>query len=279
MYHLLVSTFMVLGEVPSFFTPGEHSLGPQNIWEQHGMKEIPSHLLPKHVFIIPDGNRRRARKDDLEPIEGHQMGLQKTLELLRALEELPIDNITFWAFSENNWKRPQEEVSGLMTMLHIGIASHLEELHEKGMKFVHLGDKERIRSVYPPLADTLEEGEKLTQFNTKKTISIAIGFGGEEQDERIDQQLLDMAYDAAQKGEKLTATRELRHSLRDGNGSIPPADLIIRTSGEFRTSDPGWLEGEQTELYVTDKLFPDVTIIDVLKAFENFAARERRLGR
>lgn len=249
---------------------------PVSIWERYpALSEIPKKRFPNHLLIIPDGNRRFAKTQGILPIEGHKLGLEVMIEILRDMHELPISFITLWAFSSDNWKRPQEEVSGLMTLLTEGIRAHIGELHEKKARFVHLGRKDRITE---ELRITIEEAEKITMENAGQTVCVAIDFGGSDQETRIAQRIFDDISYGFIRG-KNDITQDYLESLRDGNGQIPPADLLIRSSGEQRTSDIGWLNGAQTELYfINEKLFPQVSTDDIVDALLDFSKRQRRFG-
>lgn len=248
-----------------------------SIWERYPpLSEIPRERFPNHVLIIPDGNRRFAETQRIMPVEGHKLGLEVMIEILRDMHELPISFITLWAFSSDNWKRPPEEVSGLMTLLTEGIRTNIGELHEKKARFVHLGRKDRISE---ELRIAIEEAEKLTMENTGQTVCVAIDFGGRDQEVRIAQRIFDDISYGFIRG-KNDITQDYLESLRDGNGDIAPADLLIRSSGEQRTSDIGWFIGPQTELYfISKKLFPEVSTDDIVDSLLDFSKRQRRFGK
>lgn len=236
---------------------------------------IPPERFPKHVFIIPDGNRRFAKAKGKNAIQGHQQGLENTLTIFRDLRELPaIEFVTLWAFSDNNWSRPEEEVDGLMSLLTGGIQMHIEELDKHNVRLIHLGRKDRI----PPfLQDALADAEERTHANTGQVLSLGIDFGGQDQDLREKQRLArDIKYGLITSD---TFDRAYLDALRDGDGVVPPADLLIRTSGETRLSDPGWLVGANTELHFTNKLFPQTTTEDIIDAITEFSQRDRRMGK
>lgn len=236
---------------------------------------IPPEGFPHHIFIIPDGNRRFAKAEGKEAIAGHQQGLENTLSIFRDLRELsPIRFVTLWAFSDNNWSRPAEEVDGLMNLLAGGIEMHIHELDERNVRLIHLGRKDRIPQA---LQDALANAEERTHANTGQTLSLGIDFGGQDQDFREKQRLArDIEYGLVTAD---TLSETFLHALRDGDGMVPPADLLIRTSGETRLSDPGWLVGANTELYFTDKLFPQTTTKDIIEAIVAFSQRNRRMGK
>jgi undecaprenyl diphosphate synthase len=233
------------------------------------LSTIPQNRMPRHIAIIPDGNARWAKEHHLPTIAGHRQGAKALETIVNDLSHVQdIQFLTFWGFSADNWKRSKSEVTGLM-----GIFSNLLEKAVGGLKnrdgrFIHLGRKDRIPQ---ELAAKLQQAEDETSGNRGQTLSIAIDFGGEDQAVRMIDKARKLPADIA-------TTSQLVKSLRDGQGKVPPADLLIRTANEHRTSDIGWLNGAQTELVVLEKKFPDMTTDDVVDAIIEFSRRERRLG-
>lgn len=251
---------------------------PVGIYERFPeLSEIPREHFPRHILIIPDGNRRHARARNEDVLMGHVRGMQKVIDIMRDLEELPIGVVTFWAFSADNWDgRPQEERSGLMAILKAGISAHIDELDQKGVRFVQIGRKDRIRQHYPELLQTVSDAEEQTAGNTKSIVCLAIDYGGTDEQIRAAKAV---AMDAA-KG--LLEVDEIDEaylaSKMDGHGLIPAADVIIRTS-VHRTSDVGRLNGKSTYVHFVDKLFPDITTEDMVKGILGYAAEEQRHGK
>lgn len=234
------------------------------------LKEIPDGRYPSHLLLIPDGNGRWAKKEfEGAPILGHQKGANVIRETLRELRELPIPYVTLWGFAADNWKRPEEEVGGLMQLFQTIVIDSFGELLENNVRVVHLGRKDRIPE---NLRNVLEWIEQETQNNTGQTLCLAIDFGGEDQERRIMQALID---NPPPKG--TTVTPEFRKKYFDGGGKIPSADLIIRTSGEKRTSDLGWL-ATNSEFYSIEELLPDIKTDHIIEALVNYSQRERRFG-
>lgn len=232
------------------------------------LKKIPNQSFPEFIFIIPDGNRRYAKEKGQPTIWGHKKGLDKIIELLRALRPLPIKIIGFWGFSSDNWKRNEAEVQGLMGIFELMLNKYLNELHENNCKFIHLGRKDRLPQ---RLVKKLQEAEEKTKENTGQIVCAALDFGGEDQMVRMLKKVQTL-------GKDVEITPELLNSLKDGEGVIPTADLIIRTS-EIRTSDVGWLNGKNTILYfLPDKLFPNIGVKDLIDGINFFVETERRHG-
>lgn len=242
---------------------------PLSIWERFPqLKEIPQGGFPNHVLIIPDGNRRFAKASLKNILFGHQQGMETVVNILRDVRKLPISIVTLWAFSADNWKRPPEEVNGLMLLLEEGLKARADELMKNNVHMIHLGRKDRITE---GLRSAIEDTETRTANNTGQKLCLAIDFGGKDQERRM--------LEAARRiPPEVSLTDGLIEQMRDGKGIIPSADLLVRTA-ERRTSDIGWLNGAQTELYFIDgKLFPEITTTDIVDAIIYFSSRQRRLG-
>lgn len=233
------------------------------------LKQVSPEKFPKTILIIPDGNGRWAKNQHKFVLEGHKKGAQVIKEITEDLSEIKeISALILWAFSSDNWKRSEKEIKGLMTIIKQGIQKEINNIKKRNGRFVHIGRKDRLSK---DLLDMLTKAEEETRDNKGQIVCSAIDFGGEDQNIRM--------VDAARKLDaNILTTDKLLWQLRDGKGLIKPADLLIRTSGEKRTSDVGWLNGASTELYFIDKLFPDITTEDIVKAIVDFSKRERRFG-
>lgn len=242
----------------------------KDIFEQFSnLKTISPEHFPQFIFIIPDGNRRYAKNQNKPVIWGHKKGFDVIINLLRTLRPLPVKVIGFWGFSSDNWKRNEQEIKGLMGIFELMLTKYVGELMENNSRFIHLGRKDRLPE---GLVKKIKEVEEITSKNTGQIICAALDFGGEDQMIRIINKAKDLDKD-------VEITPELLHSLRDGNGVIPSADLIIRTS-EIRTSDVGWLNGKNTVLYfLPNKFFPEINVGDIVNGIEFFDKTERREGK
>ncbi|MDE2589562.1 MAG: di-trans,poly-cis-decaprenylcistransferase [Patescibacteria group bacterium] len=232
------------------------------------LTDIPVEKFPKHIFIIPDGNGRWAHDRGLPASMGHKKGYEAAEKILKLLSEIPsIHVVTMWGFSADNWKRSSQEVGFLMKLFEQVVKKAKKEFLKNNRRFVHLGRKDRIPG---SLRTMIEETETLTQENLGQIFCLAVDFGGEDQIIRM--------LEKVQQTPTMVIDTEVLWKLRDGHGVVPPADLLIRTSGEQRTSDVGWLNGAPTELFFIKKPFPDLTIVDVIDAILSFSKRERRMG-
>jgi len=231
------------------------------------LKEIPKEKFPNHVLIIPDGNGRWAQINGKPTVVGHAKGYLVLKQVMENLQYMPIKIVTVWGFATDNWKRPKEEIDDLMKLFEQGLKELLPKLLKTNSRFIHLGRKDRIPL---SLKKNFEKAEKTTSENKGKLFCLAIDFGGQDQELRIMQSVHKLPQD-------IEITSEVMEKLRDGKGLIIPADLIIRTSGEQRTSDLGWL-AQNAEFYSIKKLLPQTGIEDFVNAIIDYSKRQRRFG-
>ncbi len=232
--------------------------------------------FPQNVFIIPDGNRRWAKKLGLDDAAGHEKGSEVIVQAFNDLSELS-DHIPFvgaWGLSIDNLNRPRNEVNYLMGLFKRTIEKLRPDILKRGDRFIRIG-REDVFDGYPAVREVLEETERETKQNSGQVIYVAVGFSGEDQEFRMMQEFANRI----KRTPEVSINPNFLRSFRDGNGLIPPADLVIRTSGEKRLSDLGWIAGKGTELYFTSKLFPNCGTGDFVKALVDFSKRDRRLGK
>jgi|CXWL01.1.fsa_nt_gi undecaprenyl diphosphate synthase len=222
-------------------------------------------ILPQHVAFIMDGNRRWARAHGLPAFEGHRRGLQRTQEMIDECLKMRIPYCTVWAFSTENWKRSSTEVNFLMKLFREYLNHHLTSLYQKGVRIVHLGRKDHLPK---SIVQLLQEAEKITQKNRRLVLQLAIDYGGRDELLRAIQKAKD---------EHIEVTEENLGSLLDTAGA-PDPDLVIRTSGEQRLSGFMLWQAAYSELYFTDKGFPDFTAAEFKLALKEFADRNRNFG-
>lgn len=241
----------------------------QEIFKQFPkLRTIPSDKFPQHIFIIPDGNRRFAMKHGKSELWGHRAGFKVAIKLLRYFRPLPIRAVTLWGFASDNWKRSDIEINSLMRIFGYIIDNYLDELKENNCRFVHLGRRDRIPK---DLLKKFEQAERETKENSGQIISLAVDFGGEDQAVR-------MVEKARNLSKNQTIDEETLWKLRDTQGLIKSADLLIRTS-ETRTSDVGWLNGKHTVLYfLKNKLFPEITEKDFADSILYYSQTKRNKG-
>jgi len=224
--------------------------------------------IPRHVAIIMDGNGRWAAARGLPRVVGHREGIKAVRLSIEAAMETGVKFLTLFAFSSENWQRPQSEIADLTGLLRQYLRSELNELHENGVRLKIIGERGRFG---PNLAEDLEAAEARTAGNGKLTLIMALSYGG-----RAD--IVEAARRAVASGlapEEITEQNFASWLATDG---IPDPDLLIRTSGEERISNFLLWQTAYTELYFTDVLWPDFGRKDFSNAVLEFARRERRFG-
>jgi undecaprenyl diphosphate synthase len=222
---------------------------------------VPSAAAPKYVAIITDGNGRWAAERSLDPIEGHQAGADVVKARLRDAAEFGIAELTVYSFSTENWSRPPEEVAGLMRMFGERIDAETPELGAEGVRMRFIGRREGIS---PELVEKMEWAEEQTASNERITLFVAFNYGGRAE-------VLDAAERYAGGGEE-----EFQQSLYAPEMHDP--DLLIRTSGEQRTSNFLIWQCAYSELVFRDELWPDFTREAFEAALGEYGDRQRRFG-
>ncbi len=226
--------------------------------------------LPNHIAIIMDGNGRWARKRFLPRIAGHKRGVGVVRDVVKQCAQLDIKYLTLFAFSSENWRRPEKEVSFLMGLFMETLQREVSKLNENNIRLVIIGDRSRFSS---ELAQQIESSEKLTENNTGLTLTIAANYGG--------------------RWDILQATNQMIQALPDKEGGFeeedltpflsmhyaPEPDCFIRTGGEKRISNFLLWQLAYTEFYFTDDLWPDFDQACFDKAIISYQQRERRFGR
>ncbi len=224
--------------------------------------------VPKHLVIIPDGNRRWAKKHGLEPIEGHKRGLDTALSIVRESKGLGVRILTLWGFSTENWKRSEKEVKYLMKIYLWFFKRHLKELVSEGVRFKWLGRRDRVPAA---LKQMLIKMEKDTAKNRDYLLNICIDYGGHDE-------IVDAVKRIVKKGVKASQVTEEMINKNMQTVGMPDPDLLIRTSGEMRTSGIMPWQTTYTELFFSKLLFPDFSLAELKRAIGNYSARQRRFG-
>lgn len=231
------------------------------------VEPLPKYVVaPKHVAIIPDGNRRWAKERGLPAFEGHRRGFEITPKLVRAAREMGIHTLTIWAFSTENWNRSKEEVAYLMKMYEWFVDRHLGEAKKEGARIYHLGRKDRIPK---RLAEKMARAERETVDNDKYVLNIALDYGGHDEILRAIGRM---------NGEKKLTEDEFADFLDTKGQPYPYVDLVIRTSGEQRTSGLFSWQAAYSEFYFEKEHFPDFTPDKLRAAVIDYGQRSRRLG-
>jgi len=224
---------------------------------------------PRHIAIIMDGNGRWARKRSLPRIAGHRAGTENLRKIIRACGDLGIQYLTIYAFSTENWARPKEEVEGLMGILEDVVENETAELNREEVQIRHIG---RLEQLNPRLQKKITQAIEVTKNNHRLILSIAWNYGGRDEIIQAVRNIISEGIPAGKLDEKTISS----HLFTEG---IPDPDLIIRTSGEMRTSNFLMWQSAYSEWYFTDTLWPDFSKEELQKALRDFEIRERRYGK
>ena len=224
--------------------------------------------IPKHVVIIPDGNRRWAKAHGLKPVDGHKKGLETAMSIVKGSRNLGVKVLTLWGFSTENWNRPPTEVGYLMRVYAQFFKKHIRELVKEGVRFNWIGRRDRVPAI---LKAVLEKLERETANNTKYILNICIDYGGHDELLRAIKKIVASKVTPAKVDEKLVSSKL-------DTAGMPDPDLLIRTSGELRTSGIMPWQTAYTELYFSKRFFPDFNLSELKRALSDFARRQRRFG-
>lgn len=225
--------------------------------------------IPYHIGIIIDGNRRWAKEKGLPRFMGHKKGIERVDEIIKYAQDLGIKIVTIYAFSTENWKRTEKEVSYLMKLFENFTRIKMKDIHKRGIKIQVLGDFQKLPK---SLQNVLSYVVKLTQNNQKMIVNIALSYGGRDEITRTFRKLIVLEV----KPEKIT--EELINQNLDTAG-LPDPDFIIRTSGEQRLSNFLPWQATYSELYFPKVCWPDFSKKQLDVAIKEFQNRQRRLGK
>ncbi len=224
--------------------------------------------VPRHVAVVMDGNGRWAKKRYLPRFFGHKAGVDTLIKVINACADRGVEYLTVFAFSSENWKRPEDEVSGLMGLVLVAVAKYLGKLAKDGVRIVIVGDRsavsDRLRAAWL-------EAELATQHNTRITLSVAFNYGGRWDVVQACRQAMAAGLQPEQITEEaLSGYMAMRHA--------PDPDLFIRTGGEVRISNFLLWQVAYSELVFTDCLWPDFDVAALDAALTTYASRDRRFG-
>ena len=217
-----------------------------------------------------DGNRRWAKKRLMPAALGHAAGAKRVRGIVEACTRANIEHITIFAFSTENWRRPEDEVMMLMNLFSSYLQKEVDQMEEKGVKLLVVGDKSKFSS---ELQTLIHKAELQTQHNTKITLRVAANYGG-----RWDMIQATKAWQVANPGVSLESFNEEALVAYLSTGNAPEMDLLIRTGGESRVSNFMLWQAAYAELYFINTLWPDFTIKQFNEALEWFSKRDRRFG-
>ncbi len=234
-------------------------------------RELDEARVPSHVAVIMDGNGRWAKKRALNRLKGHKAGIEAVRETIRAASDSGVRYLTIYSFSTENWKRPDEEVEGLMNLFAKTMLAEVDGLHEEHVRVMTIGDLTRLPA--ETRASFTEAWEK-TKDNDGMTLVVAVNYGSRQEMLRAVERL---ARQAAETGE-VPVIDEASFEAGLYTAGIPDPELLIRTSGELRVSNFLLWQLAYTEFYCTDVLWPDFDRYELLRALLSYQSRDRRFG-
>ncbi|AFZ23432.1 Undecaprenyl pyrophosphate synthetase [Cylindrospermum stagnale PCC 7417] len=245
--------------------------------EQTELQSLPSdlkpELLPKHVAVIMDGNGRWAKRQGLPRIMGHKRGVDALKDLLRCCKDWGIQALTAYAFSTENWKRPQEEVDFLMTLFQRVLRQELREMVDENVQIQFVGNLQALpRSLQQEISRSMAE----TKNNRAIRFTVATNYGGRQEILQACRAIAEKVQQGLLKPDEISEEVFERHLYTAG---ITDPDLLIRTSGEMRLSNFLLWQMAYGEIYITDTLWPDFDRVEFHRALSAYQQRERRFGK
>src|SRR3990167_1636513 len=227
-------------------------------------------IVPNHIAVILDGNGRWARAHGLPTTKGHEAGAVALEHLLENCRRAGVHTLTIWGFSTENWKRPPKEVSKIMDLVGLMIKKHLKDSKKEGVRFIHIGSKERLPR---HLAILLKRAEEETKNNKKYILNLALDYGGRDEIVRAVKKIIKAGVPAESVNEELFASY-----LDTAGQPYPYPDLLIRTSGEQRTSGLMPWQMAYSEFYFEEDHLPDMTTTKLRKILLDYSRRRSRFG-
>ena len=235
--------------------------------------DLDARRMPRHVAVIMDGNGRWAKKRILSRVRGHERGADTVRSIVRISRKLNIPVLTLYAFSTENWQRPQKEVNALMSLLEKFLRSEQEELKENGIRLNAIGQVQRLPD---KVRRALDEAMRLTSGNRAMTLNLALSYGSRTEITEAFRNLARKTANGEIHPEEITEDHIQRELYTSG---FPDPDLLIRTSGEMRLSNFLLWQVAYSEIFVTETLWPDFgpqEFVDIIRAYQ---LRDRRFGK
>ena len=230
------------------------------------MSKASAAVVPHHIAVVMDGNGRWATRRFLPRLAGHRQGVESLRRCVRACVARGVKVLTVFAFSSENWNRPQDEVSGLMELMGKALVREVPQLTNDGVRLRFVGER---ASLSPAMRAALEQAEAATAANVRMTLNVCFNYGGR----------WDIAQAAARLAERGEAITEASLHAAMDMAHVPDPDLLIRTGGEKRISNFLLWQAAYSELFFSDRLWPDFDEAALDEAIADYAGRERRFGR
>ncbi len=237
--------------------------------ELRGLTFEDGRAIPQHIAIIMDGNGRWAASRHLPRSLGHRAGVEALRRTVELCNDYHVPMLTVYAFSTENWGRPQDEIDALMRLFWETIRSDLDRLHENGVRLRHVG---RLSGLAPDVQDAIHHMQNLTRANTKLSLNVCFNYGGRAE-------IVDAVREIVAQGTPADEITEELITCHLYTRDLPDPDLVIRTAGEMRLSNYLIWQVAYAEYYSTQVLWPDFGEADFAAALEAFASRKRRFGK
>jgi len=229
--------------------------------------------VPAHVAIIMDGNNRWAKKNLIPGIGGHRAGVETIRKVLEICEQQGINALTLFAFSSENWLRPEKEVAELMNLLDTYLEKETAEMHKRGIRLRFIGRRDRLSA---GIVEKMAAAESLTQYNSVSNLTLAIDYGGQWDITQAAAKLATQVAHGQLQADNITEQSLAEHMSL---AQLPAPDLCIRTGGEHRISNFLLWQFAYTEFYFVDCFWPDFGKQQMLDALQDYTARQRRFGK
>ena len=231
--------------------------------------------VPEHVAVIMDGNGRWAKQRAFNRLRGHKAGIEAVRETIRAASDMGVRYLTIYSFSTENWKRPEEEVTGLMDLFAKTMLAEVDGLHEEHVRVMTIGD---LSPLPEATREAFAEAWEKTRDNDGMTLVVAVNYGGRQEIMRAAEKFAERAVEAARNGEALPELTEELFEQGLYTYGIPDPELIIRTSGELRLSNFMLWQAAYSEFVSSRVLWPDFDRYELLRCLIEYQARDRRFG-
>lgn len=251
---------------------------PENSQHTESDSEIQNRLqsqgsIPEHIAIIMDGNGRWAKSKGNVRIYGHKVGVDSVRDIVEVCAQLGVKHLTLYAFSTENWNRPEAEVGALMQILIQSLRREAKRLNKNNIRLTTIGQTDRFSD---SIKKALNEAMDLTKDNNRMQLCLALSYSGRWDIVQAVKKIAQKAAEGQLQSEQINDDLISNHLV---TASIPDPDLIIRTSGEFRISNFLLWQLAYSELYITDTFWPDFRRDELYKAIESYQKRERRFGK
>lgn len=231
--------------------------------------------IPQHIAVIMDGNGRWAKKRALNRLKGHKAGIEAVRETIRCASDMGVRYLTIYSFSTENWKRPQDEVIGLMDLFAKTMLAEVDGLHEEHVRVMTIGD---LSALPQETRDAFDAAWEKTRDNDGMTLIVAVNYGGRAEIVDAVKSYMDEAHAALRAGEPFEPLSEEALSRHMYTGDVPDPELLIRTSGEMRVSNFMLWQVAYSEFVCTDVLWPDFNRYELLRCVLEYQRRDRRFG-